>query len=174
MNPERDIHWMQQALSLARTAQEHDEVPVGAVLVSADDELIGEGWNRPIGLSDPTAHAEIQALRAAASKIGNYRLNGTTLYVTLEPCPMCAGALVHARVRRVVIATPDPRTGAGGSVFDLLASPHLNHRIETGFGLLGDESASMLKRFFAVRRQGYSGKAHGTEERAIHMPRTSN
>jgi tRNA(adenine34) deaminase len=143
---------MQRALELARTAGEQDEVPVGAVLVNQDNEVIGEGWNRPIGLHDPTAHAEIQALRAAALKQQNYRLPGTTLYVTLEPCPMCAGALVHARVQRVVMGAADPRTGAAGSVFNLLDSSRLNHRISTDTGILGEECADLLRDFFAARR----------------------
>ena len=147
-----DLHWMRRALLLARTAGEQDEVPVGAVLVNQDNEVIGEGWNRPIGLHDPTAHAEIQALRSAAQKLQNYRLPGTTLYVTLEPCPMCAGALVHARVQRVVMGTVDPRTGSAGSVFNLLDSSKLNHRISTETGILGDECAGLLKDFFAERR----------------------
>ncbi|HBE93556.1 MAG TPA: tRNA adenosine(34) deaminase TadA [Gammaproteobacteria bacterium] len=143
---------MQRALELARTAGEQGEVPVGAVLVNQDNEPIGEGWNQPIGLHDPTAHAEIQALRAAALKQQNYRLPGTTLYVTLEPCPMCAGALVHARVQRVVMGTTDPRTGSAGSVFNLLDSSKLNHRISTDTGILGDICAAMLRDFFSKRR----------------------
>jgi tRNA(adenine34) deaminase len=149
----RDTFWMQHALTLARVAGDVQEVPVGAVLINNEGEIIGEGYNQPIGLHDPTAHAEIQALRQAARNMQNYRLPGTTLYVTLEPCPMCAGALVHARIERVVIAAEDPRTGAAGSVFNLLDSGELNHRIRAEIGLLGEESASLLRAFFAARRQ---------------------
>jgi tRNA(adenine34) deaminase len=127
-------------------------VPVGAVLVR-DGQVVGEGWNRPIAANDPTAHAEIQALRAAAQHLGNYRLPGTTLYVTLEPCPMCAGAIVHARVGRVVFGAPDPRSGAAGSVFDLLPSDaRFNHRTEVQGGVAAAEAGRMLKAFFRARR----------------------
>ena len=124
-----DIHWMRRALELATLAAREGEVPVGALIVK-DGELIAEGRNRPIAHHDPTAHAEIQALRAAGKVLNNYRLPGTTLYVTLEPCPMCAGAIVHARVERVVFAATDPRTGAAGSIYNLLQSEKLNHRCE--------------------------------------------
>ena len=144
---------MRRALELAQSAEGAGEVPVGAVLVASDGQIIGEGWNRPIGAHDPTAHAEIVALRAAANAAGNYRLPGTTLYVTLEPCPMCAGAIVHARVERVVFATSDPRSGAAGSVFDLLPSDErFNHYTRCEGGVLAQESADMLRRFFRVRR----------------------
>ena len=147
-----DTAFMQRALQLARRAQEQGEVPVGAVLV-AEAAIIGEGWNRPIGSQDPTAHAEIVALRAASAARGNYRLPGTTLYVTLEPCPMCAGAIVHARIERVVFAAADPRSGAAGSVFDLLPSDaRFNHRTECEGGLLGEQSAALLRAFFRSRR----------------------
>ena len=146
-----DIHWMRRALELATLAACEGEVPVGAVLVK-DGKLIAEGRNRPIADHDPTAHAEIQLLRAAGRAMNNYRLSGTTLYVTLEPCPMCAGAIVHARVQRVVFATRDPRTGAAGSVYNLLQSNELNHRCEVEEGLLADESASLLRGFFRSRR----------------------
>lgn len=149
---DRDKFWMQHALTLARSAGEMEEVPVGAVLINEQDEIVGEGFNQPIGLHDPTAHAEIQALRQAALKMQNYRLPGTTLYVTLEPCPMCAGALVHARIERIVIATADPRTGSAGSVFNLLETDVLNHRVRVESGLLADESAALLKAFFSARR----------------------
>jgi len=143
---------MRRALALARQAEREGEVPVGAVIV-ADGEIIGEGWNRPIGSHDPTAHAEIVALRAAAAALGNYRLPGTTLYVTLEPCAMCAGAIVHARVERVVFATVDPRSGAAGSTFDLLPSDErFNHYTRCEGGVLADESASILRGFFRARR----------------------
>ena len=143
---------MQRALKLAAAARQQGEVPVGAVLVDQENRLLGEGWNQPIGSHDPTAHAEIQSLRAAASKVQNYRLPGTTLYVTLEPCPMCAGAIVHARVQRVVIGAADPRTGAAGSVFNLLDSSDLNHRVQVETGLLEQQCSAMLKDFFAKRR----------------------
>lgn len=146
-----DIHWMRRAMELALRAAREGEVPVGAVLVKAG-EMIAEGWNRPIADHDPTAHAEIQALRAAGKALGNYRLPGTTLYVTLEPCPMCAGAIVHARVERVVFAASDPRTGAAGSVYNLLQSNELNHRCEVEGGVLAGESAGMLRDFFRAKR----------------------
>ncbi len=147
-----DIVWMEHALRLAHRAASEGEVPVGAVLVR-DGAVIGEGWNRPIGAHDPTAHAEIQALRAAAAQVGNYRLPDSTLYVTLEPCPMCAGAMVHARVRRVVFGAADPRSGAAGSVFDLLRSAQLNHQAEVEGGVLAEACGSLLKAFFRQRRR---------------------
>jgi tRNA(adenine34) deaminase len=147
-----DIRWMTRALELARSAAAEGEVPVGAVVVR-DGEVIGEGWNRPIAAHDPTAHAEIQALRAAAAHSGNYRLVDTTLYVTLEPCAMCAGAMVHARVRRVVFGAPDPRTGAAGSVFNLLQAGQLNHQAEVCGGVLAEESGALLREFFQARRR---------------------
>lgn len=147
-----DEAFMRRALELAHSAEEEGEVPVGAVVV-ADAEIIGEGWNRPIVSHDPTAHAEIVALRAAAERLQNYRLPGTTLYVTLEPCPMCAGAIVHARVERVVFAAADPRSGAAGSTFDLLPSDErFNHYTRCEGGLLAAESADMLRGFFRARR----------------------
>ena len=152
MEDESDIGFMQRALDLARRAQDEGEVPVGAVLVK-DGQVVGEGWNRPIAAHDPTAHAEIQALRAAAQRLGNYRLPGTTLYVTLEPCPMSAGAIVHARVGRVVFGARDPRSGAAGSVFDLLPSDQrFNHRTEAEGGVEAEEAGRMLKAFFRARR----------------------
>jgi len=149
--PPTDLDWMSRALELARRAESEGEVPVGAVLV-LNDECIGEGWNRPIGASDPTAHAEIQALRAAALAKGNYRLPGATLYVTLEPCVMCAGAMVHARVAKLVFGARDPRAGAAGSVFSLLDSDRLNHRVQIVEGVGADESSSLLQSFFQARR----------------------
>lgn len=146
-----DEFWMQRALELARQAEAAGEVPVGAVLVR-DEQVIGEGWNQPIGRHDPTAHAEIMALRAASQHIGNYRLLDTTLYVTLEPCVMCAGAIVHARVHRVVFGAFDPKTGAAGSVFDVLASDKHNHRVEIRSGVLAEECGSLLSEFFKSRR----------------------
>lgn len=142
---------MERALELARRAEDEGEVPVGAVVVR-DGVIIGEGWNRPISSHDPSAHAEIQALRDAATHLQNYRLPGTTLYVTLEPCPMCAGAIVHARVERVVFAAPDPRTGAAGSLLQLLQNPSLNHQCVVDSGLLMEQSSNLLKSFFRSRR----------------------
>ena len=143
---------MRHALALARDAESAGEVPVGAVLV-ADGQIVGEGWNRPIGTNDPTAHAEIVALRDASTRRSNYRLPGTTLYVTLEPCVMCAGAIVHARVARVVFAARDPRAGAAGSVFDLLPSDQrFNHAVSCDGGILADDSADLLRGFFRARR----------------------
>ena len=142
---------MRHALSLADRAEQAGEVPVGAVLV-LDGRIVGEGWNSPISNQDPTAHAEIAAVREAARRLGNYRLPGTTLYVTLEPCAMCAGAVIHARVSRLVYGAPDPRSGAGGSVFQILDNECLNHRVEVYGGVLGDEAGARLQRFFRRRR----------------------
>lgn len=143
---------MLRAYELAHKALDSGEVPVGALVVR-DDEVIGEGWNHPIGDHDPTAHAEIAALRDAASKVGNYRLPGSTLYVTLEPCPMCAGAIIHARVEKVFFGASDPRSGAAGSVFDLLPSDErFNHRVETEGGLLAGPCGDLLRTFFRLRR----------------------
>lgn len=148
-----DLGWMAQALRVAeRACRDHDEVPVGAVLVSADGKLLAEGGNRNITDHDPTAHAEIVALRRAGQAIGNHRLVGATLYVTLEPCAMCAMAMVHARIARVVYAAADPKTGAAGSVFNLLADPRHNHRVEVSAGVLGDEASAMLTTFFRAKR----------------------
>jgi len=143
---------MRHALSLAERAREEGEVPVGAVLVK-DGQAIGEGWNRPIGGHDPTAHAEIMALRAAARFLNNYRLLDTTLYVTLEPCVMCAGALIHARVARLVYGAADPKTGAAGSVADIFAAPYVNHRLVVEAGLMAKECGGLLSSFFKERRQ---------------------
>lgn len=142
---------MQYAFNLAKQAEAEGEVPVGAVLIQ-DNELIAEGWNQPIGHSDPTAHAEIQTLRAASQRLENYRLPGTTLYVTLEPCPMCAGAIVHARVDRVVFGAFDPRAGAAGSIFNLLQAQELNHCCEITPGVLSEQCADLLRGFFRARR----------------------
>ena len=148
----QDERYMRRALQLAAHARDaENEVPVGAVLV-LNDEIVGLGWNRNITLNDPTAHAEIQALRAAGEKVGNYRLTGATLYVTLEPCAMCSMAMVHARVGRVVYGAADPKTGAAGSVFDTLVSERHNHRIQVDGGLLAEESSTMLREFFRSRR----------------------
>ena len=142
---------MRRAIELARRAAGEGEVPVGAVVVAAG-VIVGEGWNRPIGAADPSAHAEIQAMRAAAAAMKNYRLLESTLYVTLEPCPMCVGAIFHARVRRVVFGARDPKTGAAGSVVDLFAEEKLNHHATVEGGLLAEECGELLKRFFASRR----------------------
>ena len=150
MNPD-DEKFMREALALARQAEAAGEVPVGAVLVK-DGAIIASGWNQPISAHDPTAHAEVMVLRAAGRIAGNYRLTGTTLYVTLEPCAMCAGALVHARVGRLVYGAADPKTGAAGSVFDLMRTDQLNHRIEVTGGVLTEECGALLKDFFSRRR----------------------
>lgn len=143
---------MQHALMLAERAEQQGEVPVGALLVM-QGRVVGEGWNQPISGHDPTAHAEIVALRNAATHEQNYRLPGSTLYVTLEPCPMCAGAIVHARVKRVVYSAPDPKGGAAGSVFDLLPTDgRFNHRVEVDGGLLRERSAKLLQDFFRRKR----------------------
>ncbi len=147
-----DERWMRRALELARSAEAEGEVPVGAVLVR-DGVAIGEGWNQPIGLSDPSAHAEFLAMRRAAARVGNYRLPDTTLYVTLEPCTMCSGCMIHARIGRVVYAAADPRTGAAGSMFSVLLDDRHNHRVEVQGGLLAEESAEMLRAFFRARRK---------------------
>lgn len=148
-----DERWMRRALALADRAQhEDDEIPVGALLVDADGQLIGEGWNRNIRENDPSAHAEIVAMRQAGKRLGNHRLLGSTLYVTLEPCAMCAMAMVHARVARVVFAASDPKTGAAGSVFDLLADPRHNHRIVVQGGVLADIAATKLTSYFRAKR----------------------
>ncbi|HEC19424.1 MAG TPA: tRNA adenosine(34) deaminase TadA [Gammaproteobacteria bacterium] len=150
MDP-RDLRWMQHALALAVLAEEKGEVPVGAVIVR-NDELIAEGWNQPVLSHDPTAHAEVVALRAAGLAEKNYRLLDTTLYVTLEPCVMCAGAIIHARVGRVVYGATDPRVGAAGSAFSLLGSEQFNHVVEVEGGVLADECGELLRRFFRARR----------------------
>lgn len=142
---------MREALALAGRGSARGEVPVGAVVVR-DGEAIGTGWNCPISAHDPTAHAEIVALREAAQRLGNYRLAGATLYVTLEPCVMCAGAILHARIARVVFGAYDPRAGASGSVFDVLETDKLNHRVEVMGGVLAEECGTLLKAFFHARR----------------------
>ncbi|WP_297800590.1 tRNA adenosine(34) deaminase TadA [Arenimonas sp. GDDSR-1] len=149
----QDTAWMTQALAQAEAAEAMDEVPVGAVLVSADGVLLAAGHNRTVSNSDPCAHAEIEVLRAAGKALGNYRLLGTTLYVTLEPCAMCAMALVHARVKRVVYAAADPKTGACGSVFDVLSDPRHNHKVEVQGGLCGEEAGSRLSAYFKAKRR---------------------
>jgi tRNA(adenine34) deaminase len=146
-----DARWMARALELAREAERAGEVPIGALVV-LDDAVIGEGRNRPIGDHDPTAHAEVVALRAAARRVANYRLTGATLYVTLEPCPMCAMAMVHARVSRLCYGAPDPRQGAAGSVLDLCRHPAFNHRLEVEGGVAAAEAGALLRGFFKARR----------------------
>jgi tRNA(adenine34) deaminase len=146
-----DASFMRVALELAYEAESLGEVPVGAVLVIGDD-IAARAANASIGLDDPTAHAEVLALRSAGRRMGNYRLPDSTLYVTLEPCPMCAAALVHARVSRLVYAAADPKSGAAGSVMDLTRDPRLNHRLEVDGGVLADEASLLLKDFFRARR----------------------
>jgi len=146
-----DEVFMRAALEQARMAGTCDEVPVGAVVV-LDGEIVGRGFNHPIGLHDPTAHAEVMALRDAAARLGNYRLPGCELYVTLEPCAMCCGAIMHSRIARVVFGARDPKTGVAGSVIDLFAEPRLNHHADVEGGLLADECGGLLSAFFAARR----------------------
>lgn len=150
-NESLDLFWMQRALELADHAAAHGEVPIGAVLIK-DDQIIGEGWNSPITLHDPTAHAEINALRDAARRLGNYRLLDTTLYVTVEPCVMCAGALVHARVKEVVYGANEPKTGAVQSAFSILTAAQHNHVITVRGGVMADAAAQRLQAFFRARR----------------------
>jgi tRNA(adenine34) deaminase len=151
MSPPTDLDFMQQALRLAERAARDGEVPIGALLVLGGD-VIGEGWNRPIGSLDPTAHAEIIALREGAQRLKNYRLGGSTLYATLEPCAMCIGAVLNARVARVVFGAWDSKAGACGSVIDLPREPRLTHRIDVFGGVCSDESAALLRQFFESRR----------------------
>ncbi len=146
-----DEAMMREALVLAQQAAEFGEVPVGAVVV-VDGEIVGRGFNRMIESKDPTAHAEIVALRDAAMRLGNYRLPGATLYVTIEPCTMCAGAMIHARVARLCFATPEPRAGAAGSSIDVFANPSLNHRVEVDAGVCQEEAAALITNFFKARR----------------------
>lgn len=148
---EIDAVWMRAALELAQQAQAAGEVPVGAVVVK-DGAIIGRGWNHPIGTHDPSAHAEIIAMREAACALKNYRLTDTTLYVTLEPCAMCAGAMLHARIRRLVFGAADARAGAAGSIFNIVQAESLNHRVEITSGVLMEPCAVLLKCFFADRR----------------------
>jgi len=159
-----DECWMRRALELAHRAEDEGEVPVGAVLVRGD-EVLGEGWNRPIKTHDPSAHAEMIALRAAALTLGNYRLPKTTLYVTLEPCVMCAGAIIYARVERLVFGSRDPGAGAAGSVYDVLTVPRLNHVTRVEAGVLDAECAEVLRGFFRARRKAavITGPVSGVE-----------
>ena len=147
---------MRRALREAQKADSEEEVPVGAVVVLGD-KVIGRGHNRPLGLSDPSAHAEILALRRAAKKLGNYRLKGCDLYVTIEPCAMCAGTIIQARLRRVIYGTPDPKAGACGSALTVLNHPKVNHRVEVVSGVLAGECAGILREFFRKRRKQVSG-----------------
>jgi tRNA(adenine34) deaminase len=149
---EQDAHWMREALALAHAAQTRGEVPVGAVVVRAGT-IVGRGGNAPISANDPTAHAEIAALREAGRHLGNYRLPDCELFVTLEPCAMCAGAILHARLARVVYGARDPKTGACGSVVDLFAEPRLNHQTAVSGGIAADACGALLSAFFAARRQ---------------------
>jgi tRNA(adenine34) deaminase len=155
LNPARnaapDELWMEEALRLARMAEVAGEVPVGAVVV-CEGRIVGRGWNQVITLNDPCAHAEIQALREAARELGNYRLNNCELYVTLEPCAMCAGAMVHARIRRLVFGAHDPKAGAVGGVMRVINHPRLNHRIEVAEAVLAGRCMEMLQGFFRERR----------------------
>ncbi|HEY5807525.1 MAG TPA: tRNA adenosine(34) deaminase TadA [Povalibacter sp.] len=146
-----DERYMSRAVELARQAEAAGEVPVGAVIVS-EGVIVGEGWNCPISTKDPSAHAEMIAMRAAAQALDNYRLLDTTLYVTLEPCAMCAGAMVHARVKRLVYAATDPRAGAAGSVFNIVQHTALNHRLDVTAGVMAQHCSDMLRAFFASRR----------------------
>ena len=151
MTGKDDEYWMRYAMALAARAQENNEVPVGAVLVQ-DGKVIAEGWNHPIGDHDPTAHAEMMALRRGGKVLENYRLLDTTLYVTLEPCTMCAGAMIHSRISRLVYGARDAKTGAAGSLLDILHHPGMNHRIVVDGGVLAEECANQLSEFFRLRR----------------------
>ena len=152
MSIESDRKWMARALELARKAEAAGEVPVGAVIVK-DDEIIAEGWNQPISSNDATSHAEIMAMRVAGDKLGNYRLLDTTVYVTLEPCSMCVGAMIHARISKVVYAASEPRTGALGGAFNLLEANQHNHIFEVEAGVMAEESKILLQNFFQSRRK---------------------
>lgn len=145
-------HWMQMALELAQQARAEDEVPIGAVVV-LDDEVIGRGYNRTISDGDPTAHAEIVALRDAARHLNNHRLTGSDLYVTIEPCTMCAGAMVHARIRRLIYGASEPRAGAVSSSIAVLDNPGLNHKVAVESGVLADQAGTMMSEFFQRKRQ---------------------
>lgn len=147
-----DTLWMSRALTLAQRAAELGEVPVGAVLIH-EQNLLAESWNQPISSHDPTAHAEIMALRQAAHKLSNYRLTGSTLYVTLEPCAMCAGAMIQARIQRLVYGAGDSRNGACGTVFNVLQNPVLNHQVDIAQGILASECSQLLRGFFRRRRK---------------------
>ncbi len=156
-----DERWMEEALRLARMAEVEGEVPVGAVVVCEErivgqsvmgQHIVGRGWNQVVSLSDPCAHAEIQALRDAAREMGNYRLSGCQLYVTLEPCAMCAGAIMHARIARLVFGARDPKAGAAGGIMQVINHPRLNHRVEVTEGVLAGRCMEILQAFFRERR----------------------
>ena len=149
---ENDFIFMKKALQLAEKAASMGEVPIGAVIVGPDNTLLGEGVNQSITNNDPTAHAEVLAIRQAATQLNNYRLSDCTLYVSLEPCAMCMGAILHSRIKRVVFAASDPKTGACGSVISLQSEPQLNHHCVVSQGVLADESATLLQNFFKMRR----------------------
>ena len=157
ISPEQDAEFMRAAIELAEEAGRCGEVPVGAVIVGPDGRVVGRGFNQPILRHDPTAHAEVMALRNAAETLANYRMPGCTLYVTLEPCVMCAGAIMHARIGRVVFGARDPKTGVAGSVIDLFAETRLNHHAEVEGGLLADTCGGILSGFFAARRKRGAG-----------------
>lgn len=166
MSELNDAYWMKQALALAQKAWEQGEVPVGAILV-LDDEVIGQGWNRPITRHDPTAHAEIMALQQGGQIVQNYRLLNAALYVTLEPCVMCAGAMVHSRIKRLVYGASDLKTGAAGSLLDVLRHPGMNHQIEITAGVMANECSEMLSQFFQQRREQ---KKAEREARRLNQP----
>lgn len=151
MSLPRDEYWMGRALELAQAAMHAGEVPVGALIIK-DNTLLAEGYNNPILSHDPTAHAEIVAIRKAGQILKNYRLTDTTLYVTLEPCPMCAGSMIHARIKRLVYGAADPRTGAAGSVFELARAKQTNHQIEVAGGVMAEECAALIRGFFRSKR----------------------
>jgi tRNA(adenine34) deaminase len=170
---ESDLLHMREALALAAAGGMLGEVPVGAVVVR-EGEVIGRGFNAPISTVDPTAHAEVRALRAAAAHVGNYRLTGCTLYVTLEPCAMCAGAIAHARIARLVFGARDPKTGACGSVVDLFAEDRLNHHTSVAAGVLADECGALLTRFFAAKRAlAETGRTDDQDRRTLADPRSA-
>ena len=158
-----DQKWMSHALKLAERSRDEGEVPVGAVIIK-DDQLIAEGWNQPIVDHDATAHAEIMVIRAAGKALENYRLPDTTLYVTLEPCTMCAGAIIHSRIKRVVFGAPDPRTGTAGSAIDLFSQDYHNHRVDVEGGLMQEECGQILKDFFRERRNSKESSNNGTKK----------
>lgn len=152
MSTEQDEYWMRHALALADNAQQQGEIPVGAVLVK-DNQIVGEGWNQSISLHDPSAHAEMMAIREAGANLQNYRLVGSCLYVTLEPCSMCAGLLIHSRIDRLVFGASDFKTGAVGSLLDLLGDPRMNHHVQVDAGVLAQECGDKLSAFFKLRRE---------------------
>jgi tRNA(adenine34) deaminase len=154
-----DLTYLREAIAEAEAAEQAGEVPVGAIIVSPTGDILARGNNRVLRDHDPTAHAEIVTLRAAGLALGNYRLNGCTLYVTLEPCAMCAGAILHARIARLVYAAPDPKAGACGSVLSVMNHPQLNHKVEVTSGLLSEECATLLQNFFRARRAAASNPA---------------